>query len=307
MAAEVLSTGAGDRGSFDRFREAIAATHEPWDMPRPRAAQFRSKLRHRSLGVTEVIGCRTDACRGRRGRPELGRSEGERVGVLFVLAGQEHLEREGDKTTLTAGQLTLWSSARPLRFLVPDRLRKLTWMLPAGLVESPGGRGTEALTAIYDARQGPGAMIRAQLEELLVMPGALDAKGERAVLDGMLGLLDALRRSGAPAPRGLLARAEALVRRSLDDPGFCVEDAARALGVSRRHLDRVFATRGQSAVRFLWSERLERCRRDLLREPRAHVSEIAFRWGFSDAGHFSRAFRRAYGTTPTAWRRRHRS
>jgi len=29
------------------------------------------------------------------------------------------------------------------------------------------------------------------------------------------------------------------------------------------------------------------------------VTEIAFRWGFCDAAHFSRVFKRAFGATPS--------
>ena len=34
------------------------------------------------------------------------------------------------------------------------------------------------------------------------------------------------------------------------------------------------------------------------RAGRAHVSEIAFAWGFNDAAHFSRAFRERFGCSP---------
>jgi AraC-like DNA-binding protein len=34
------------------------------------------------------------------------------------------------------------------------------------------------------------------------------------------------------------------------------------------------------------------------------VTEVAFRWGFVDSGHFARVFKRAYGLTPSAVRQR---
>jgi hypothetical protein len=50
---------------------------------------------------------------------------------------------------------------------------------------------------------------------------------------------------------------------------------------------------------------LERCRRDLL-DPSlgdVPVSAIAARWGLTNAAHFSRAFRAAYGASPVEYRR----
>ncbi|MBN9423018.1 MAG: helix-turn-helix domain-containing protein [Candidatus Accumulibacter sp.] len=43
---------------------------------------------------------------------------------------------------------------------------------------------------------------------------------------------------------------------------------------------------------------------DLL-DPRRNnhsISEVAFSLGFNDAAHFSRAFRRCFGRTPSEWR-----
>jgi AraC family transcriptional activator of tynA and feaB len=53
-------------------------------------------------------------------------------------------------------------------------------------------------------------------------------------------------------------------------------------------------------MQWVWSERLERCRRDL-EEPLLRVrtvSEIAYSWGFSDVSHFSRSFKQKFGITP---------
>jgi AraC-like DNA-binding protein len=50
--------------------------------------------------------------------------------------------------------------------------------------------------------------------------------------------------------------------------------------------------------------RLERCREELL-DPAydtLSITQIAFRWGFNDAAHFSKKFREAYSQTPRSVR-----
>jgi transcriptional regulator GlxA family with amidase domain len=79
---------------------------------------------------------------------------------------------------------------------------------------------------------------------------------------------------------------------------------ANRMGLSLRQLHRIFAGGGVTIERWIWQQRLERCRQDLLAQPKLPVSQIAFRWGFSDAAHFSRAFRGQFGTTPTLFRTR---
>jgi AraC-like DNA-binding protein len=71
------------------------------------------------------------------------------------------------------------------------------------------------------------------------------------------------------------------------------------------HLHRLFKTEPLSPSQYLWSRRLEACSRELLDPRRAKVSvaEIAFKWGFNDAAHFSRAFRDRFNCSPREWRR----
>jgi AraC-like DNA-binding protein len=46
-------------------------------------------------------------------------------------------------------------------------------------------------------------------------------------------------------------------------------------------------------------ERLARCYEDLELSSGGSVTEIAFRWGFRDAAHFSRVFKREFEVTPS--------
>jgi AraC-like DNA-binding protein len=80
---------------------------------------------------------------------------------------------------------------------------------------------------------------------------------------------------------------------------------ARACFISTRYLHRVFAGQGLSVCDWIRSERLERCRNDLVDPAYADlsISAIASRWGLPSAPHFSRLFRDAYGCSPREFRR----
>ena len=78
---------------------------------------------------------------------------------------------------------------------------------------------------------------------------------------------------------------------------------ARLVGVSERHLQRLFSNHMQSTFVSEYRRiRLEHANR-LLRESPLPVSEIAVATGFSSAAHFSRSFSGFFGMTPTNTRK----
>jgi AraC family transcriptional regulator len=95
------------------------------------------------------------------------------------------------------------------------------------------------------------------------------------------------------------------VREAVDDePGahWTHVRLARLAGVSPEHLARRFrAAYGCTVAAYLRRRRLARAR-TLLVETRASLTAIALATGFADHSHFSRSFRLAFGTTPSAFR-----
>lgn len=67
-----------------------------------------------------------------------------------------------------------------------------------------------------------------------------------------------------------------------------------------RHLYRLFAGKGWTVTAWIRERRLEHCRSDIT-DPRLadwSITDIAFRWGFSDSSHFSHCFRNEFGVSP---------
>ena len=80
--------------------------------------------------------------------------------------------------------------------------------------------------------------------------------------------------------------------------------AAAAAGVGRRRLERHFAENvGRPIASYLRELRLIRARQ-LVTETGLRLGDVATACGFSNAQHFSNAFRKAYGRTPTSARQR---
>jgi AraC-like DNA-binding protein len=113
--------------------------------------------------------------------------------------------------------------------------------------------------------------------------------------------------SRAPHRTARLRRVAALkesVEIRLSDPSLCPAHIAAEHGISTRQLHRLFRQAGIPFGAFVRRRRLERCRDDLA-DPGLRplpMTEIAYRWGFSDSAHFSRCFRAAFGCTARDFR-----
>nr|WP_315380601.1 helix-turn-helix domain-containing protein [uncultured Sphingomonas sp.] len=97
-----------------------------------------------------------------------------------------------------------------------------------------------------------------------------------------------------------LFRIKRFIRANLANPKLGPDMVARAMGMSRASLYRTFAPLG-SVGDFIRRQRLERVLSDLgdpVQRGRS-IAEIAYGWGFADWSTFSRAFKAAFGITPS--------
>jgi transcriptional regulator GlxA family with amidase domain len=99
-----------------------------------------------------------------------------------------------------------------------------------------------------------------------------------------------------------VARAIARMEARLDTPEPVAATAA-AVGLSSRRLESLFRhALGTTPAAYALSLRLTAARR-MVTEQRQPLAEIALRTGFTSPGTLSRAFRRAFGTSPRSLRR----
>lgn len=108
-------------------------------------------------------------------------------------------------------------------------------------------------------------------------------------------------RIGVSQPK--LIEAVQLIEANIEEP-LSADDLARHVGVSRRHLERLFKKHLQTVPSKYYLElRLDRARQ-MLRRTDKSVLQVGLACGFSSASHFSTAYRSHYGLTPREERKK---
>lgn len=97
----------------------------------------------------------------------------------------------------------------------------------------------------------------------------------------------------------LMEKIMKVINDNLDNPELKVERLAEEVGLSRAQLHRrIKEMTGISTGEFIRNIRLKKAA-DLLSENKINISQVAYMVGFSSQTHFSTAFRKFYGISPT--------
>jgi len=287
-------------------RAMLSAVHLPWSLDLPDRARYDCELSWRDLGGCSLVECRSAPLAGRRDAAEIRRTEGEHVGMLLVLSGEEHVRQDDDAIRLGAGDMLLWDGARPLCFEVVRPLHKVTLLVPRErlrrAVASREARGAVRL----ESHTGLGALAAGHLAALSKVARDLPAGHAPLAADILVDLLGRLVDPDAvpTAPGDLLARILAHVEVNLEDQRLSPPRIAAHFGISPRYLHMLVSPTGTTLSTHIRARRLEAMRRDLA-DPRLagrSITEIALRWGFCDGAHASRSFKAAYGVSPNFYR-----
>ena len=103
----------------------------------------------------------------------------------------------------------------------------------------------------------------------------------------------------ASADDKFLQKAREVLHEHLADTQFGPQAFARAMSLSRPHLNRkLWGLLGQHTTEFMRTMRLKHAA-ELLRQKSGTVSEIAFQSGFNHLSYFARCFKEQYGQSPS--------
>ncbi|GAB2966213.1 helix-turn-helix domain-containing protein [Saccharothrix stipae] len=300
---------------FERWRELVSSTvSTPIEFVCDEPRDYRGILRGSPFGDVLVSNVACSPCRVTRSEKMIRRADLEVVHVMVVERGAARFDQAGVATEGSTGDVILYGSWRPYVIADDGHGHNVTHAtIPFGRMPIRRNDLELLFGTPLSGRQGVSGLLAQFLTGLAADVDAFEGTtpvrlGE--VLTDLVTTLVAEAVDAAPvvpadsAERALMAQIHDFIRRHLHDPKLTPAVVAAAHHISVRALQRLFQQRGRTVTGWIRHQRLERCRRDLVKSELAarSVHAIAARWGFVDPAHFSRTFRAAYGVPPGEYR-----
>jgi AraC-like DNA-binding protein len=311
--ATVLTTDGLGPAEREPFWRAVLSEHYAQVTVKELGGEpFEGTLRLTPIGRLRVAEVRSTGQDFRRTARDIRLSGAEYLFAILVSGGKGQLSQDDRQTELRPGEWAVYETIRPysLRFgegqhawvigfpraavRLRDSERRL---MTARRMDTVNGLDGIASRFLLDLARNAGQVPPRQSDAVLQQASDLVAAtlGEYANED------DTMR---GPARRTLMLRIRDRIGQQFRDPDLGPAEIAAATGISTRYLHKLFEAEGRSVSRYVRDVRLEQCRRDLLdpRLARRPIAAIASACGFHDLSGFNRAFKQAYGLTPSELR-----
>ncbi len=295
------------------WRESVTALYPKLELQSGAGSRFEASARLHTLADLFISDLECTPCEAVRTSRHIARCTSDQVVLCLQTSGRTVMVQDDRQAILEGGSLAVWDTLRPCVITVPSHVRSLTVSIPRRALEARLGSLAPLAAHRLDATKPLVGMAFRFLQMLPAHIDTLDPASASSVAEQALDLvalafsrelqhrLVALSSSRSIA----LLRLKASIEPRLGDPGLKPPAAAAAAGMSVRYANELLSLEGTSIERYIWSQRLEHCRRALLDPAQMHrmIGDIAFGWGFSDLSHFARRFKAAFGLSPNDYRR----
>ncbi len=311
-AAESVSTLVAR--NISEFRAAVSESFVPLQVSSQGADRFRGMIRGASVDEVHVTDLRATSHVVERTPELIARGDRTYFKVSLMLAGTGLLIQDDREAVLRPGDLAVYDTDRPYSLVFDEDFRTMVVMFPKHLISLPPDMIGQLTAVRISGQEGLGSMVVPYLTQLAgnldQLAGTTGARLAHSALDLVSTVFTrelGLDEVSADPHRALVQRIRSYIDRNLASTDLGPASIASAHFISTRHLHGLFQEQGVTVSTWIRTRRLEQCRRDLLDPMLADrpVAAIAARWGFVDAAHFSRAFKAAFGVSPSEYRTAH--
>lgn len=281
--------------------------------PPGRGERFVGEIARHDHGGLELAHIRTNAGRIARQQCRSDRGDDRHCFLVVNRSGHSEVRQDNGRIQLAPGDMALFDSTRASEITSGDLIDHVSFHLSRETLcrhFAPNQR----LFGKLDLASTSGRLLASLAGQILADDSGQTAADEGSALqEALIALLLPTLRGNAPArselgetPHAALLRdqAQRLIGQLLQEAQLSPQYLAERLHISIRQLYRLFEEQGDSVCRYIQRQRLQRSAEDLGNPQLRHesITQIAFKWGFADSAHFSRAFKKQFELSPKDYR-----
>jgi AraC-like DNA-binding protein len=234
--------------------------------------------------------------------------------MLLIESGSIDIEQDGTSVSLIEGSLLLFDGGIKYTQTSGKDCRGVFLRIPKTSLETRGKVLSSRDMFVPDPASHDVALLKSLIAGTTAYGEQCSPYGGRLVAEHLTDLMEIVT-DDLSAPQRLKSsdvmrrRVKRFIERNLGNEHTDFDMVAAAMGVSKRYLTKLFERDGSSVTRYLLEQRLARAKRILTSGGGAHlrISDVAWQCGFVNAAHFSTAFKKQFGVSPTDVQRGYRA
>lgn len=304
---QTTQTLAQGKAGYAQWRDDIRSICGRFDATAPGNLDgFFGRVARHNLVDLEFAEVSTNASSLRKSAVDVSAEDARYYFLIYQHSGSAVLAQRGREAVLHPGDTVLIDSRYASEFRYLGGMRHVSFHLPCDELDRRIRSGRARVCETLGGAEPLGGILGQFIRQISAKHALFDVSEGSAMKDALMALIAPLaedRESVGGALRDYARVVSYVDARLMDE--LSPESIGRALGLSVRSLYRVFEARDKSLSETIREARLRRCAEQLRAASHCHESltDIAFRWGFKDSAHFSRAFRQQFGMTPRDYRR----
>lgn len=300
--------------TFEHWLQDLQRACGPFDVtPAGNGERFLGEIVRHDHGGLELAHIRTNAERIARRQCRSDRGEDRHCFLVINRSGYSEVRQDSRSIHLAPGDMALFDSTRASEIVSADLIDHVSFHLSRDSVCRHFAPG-HSLFGKLDLGSTSGRLLASLAGQIIAGDGGQTSADEgNALQEALIALLlptlrghEAAAADLREAPHAALLRDQArrLIGQLLQEAYLNPQYLAERLHISIRQLYRLFEEQGDSVCRYIQRQRLQRSAEDLGNPQLRHesITQIAFKWGFADSAHFSRAFKKQFELSPKDYR-----
>ncbi len=293
----------------EKLSRIIDMSHLAWSFDTKGLEKLAGNVISRAVGPLRITWVNMtlgdDGFRGWRTQYDIDKSPEKYLTIVMPIKGYIKLKTVDKSIRVNIHELAIWDSNQCIDFEITDsEYEHISVIIPQRLLRADESRCRDLHCSHLDESN---LLSELCVQHMTTLSKFLDKQlrpYEISLSNVTVNIVHAVLASFDNSPRDkgkLLEEIKDYIDCYISDETLSPSTISAAFQISTRYVHKIFEKEEYKIGAWIVRRRLERSRTDLT-SVKVSITSIAFRWGFKDHAHYSRAFKKYFGITPSKYR-----